>query len=298
MNKHAYLLMIHEQNKQLIDLLEVLDDNRNDIYIHVDKKCKNFNFNTCQQHIKFSNLYFTKRYKIVWAGHSIVDAEINLLKEAIKKKYIYFHLLSGSDLPIKSQDYIHNWFKEHMGMELVHFGTKEYQTNIKSRYSVYHMFQEKLGRYQSNRIYRKLDEYVLLIQKKLKIDRTKKNSINIYGGSNWFSITNELAEYVVSHINMYKGLFRFTQICDEMYLQTMVMDSHFRYKLYIGGCNDDYHQSMRYIDWARGKNGGPHTFTIEDYNSLIKSEYLFARKFNERIDSLIIDKICKQIKER
>lgn len=37
-NKHAYLIMAHQNFEQLAILLELLDDIRNDIFIHVDKK--------------------------------------------------------------------------------------------------------------------------------------------------------------------------------------------------------------------------------------------------------------------
>ena len=37
-NKHAYLIMCHTNFDQLMRLLELLDDERNDIYLHIDKK--------------------------------------------------------------------------------------------------------------------------------------------------------------------------------------------------------------------------------------------------------------------
>lgn len=45
---------------------------------------------------------------------------------------------------------------------------------------------------------------------------------------------------------------------------------------------------LRYIDWTRGN---PYVWKIEDYNRLINSDYLFARKFDEKISKNIIDKI-------
>lgn len=38
--KHAYLIIAHSNLKQLQQLLLLLDDPRNDIYIHIDKKSK------------------------------------------------------------------------------------------------------------------------------------------------------------------------------------------------------------------------------------------------------------------
>lgn len=36
--KHAYLIMVHHNFKQLLFLISLLDDVRNDIYLHIDKK--------------------------------------------------------------------------------------------------------------------------------------------------------------------------------------------------------------------------------------------------------------------
>ena len=45
---------------------------------------------------------------------------------------------------------------------------------------------------------------------------------------------------------------------------------------------------MRYIDWDRGK---PYTFTEEDFDEVINSECMFARKF----DYCSHSKLCTDI---
>ena len=57
MKKHAYLIMAHTQPELLKKLLQMLDDERNDIYLHIDKKVKNFDFD------KFKNI--AKKSKII-----------------------------------------------------------------------------------------------------------------------------------------------------------------------------------------------------------------------------------------
>ena len=44
MNKHAYLIIAHNNFEILEKTLKILDDEKNDFYIHVDKKVKNFDF--------------------------------------------------------------------------------------------------------------------------------------------------------------------------------------------------------------------------------------------------------------
>lgn len=50
---------------------------------------------------------------------------------------------------------------------------------------------------------------------------------------------------------------------------------------------------MRYIDWERVN---PYTLRNQDYKELIKSDMLFARKFNSSVDNKIIEKIYNKYK--
>lgn len=51
---------------------------------------------------------------------------------------------------------------------------------------------------------------------------------------------------------------------------------------------------MRYIDWKRG---GPYIFLELDYQELMDSYCLFARKFDSNIDKKIINMICTELKK-
>lgn len=130
-----------------------------------------------------------------------------------------------------------------------------------------------------------IENLILKFQKKLKIDRTKKYEDKIYKGGQWFSITNELAKYVVSCEKKIKKCFRFSICADEVFLQTVVLNSKF--------CDTFIDNSLRCIDWNRGR---PYTYTIEDYEFLMGSDQLFARKFSEKVDRQIVERICELLK--
>ena len=67
---------------------------------------------------------------------------MELLKAAIKGNYDYYHLISGMDLPIKTQKEIHEFFENNKGKEFIHFGTNE---DARKRCQYYWFYQEKLG---------------------------------------------------------------------------------------------------------------------------------------------------------
>ena len=51
-------------------------------------------------------------------------------------------------------------------------------------------------------------------------------------GANWFSITRDLAEYVVAQENWIHKRFSYTLSGDELFLQTLVYNSDFKNCLY------------------------------------------------------------------
>ena len=108
---HAYLIMAHNNFYNLEKLLLLLDDKRNDLYVHIDRKVKNFEFAYYHKLVKKSRLIFTDRIKVTWGDYSQIECELLLMKAAAcEKKYEYLHLLSGTDLPIRSQNAIHDFF--------------------------------------------------------------------------------------------------------------------------------------------------------------------------------------------
>lgn len=143
MGRHAYLFLVYEGNFVLESSLKLLDCPENDIYIHIDKKTSDNEKNKINRLISklsYSNAFVYSRYKVFWGTNSITKAELYLLKKASyeKRGYNYYHILSGADLPIKSNEHIHKLFDEHGNKEYIHFGTAQYQKDIKSRYSQYH----------------------------------------------------------------------------------------------------------------------------------------------------------------
>ena len=113
-NRHAYLIMAHNEWELLNTLLSLIDDPRNDIFLHIDKKVKKM---PDLYQPKYSKLYFTpKRYDVRWGDVGQVHSEMHLFRTAYEHgSYQYYHKLSGVDLPIKTQDYIHDFFDKHNG---------------------------------------------------------------------------------------------------------------------------------------------------------------------------------------
>ena len=89
MNRHAYLIIAHTQPELLKDLLSLLDDERNDIYVHIDSKSVDFPVEEIRNYTKRSGCYLTERTNVVWGTYSQIHCEMILLKEAVQRKYTY-----------------------------------------------------------------------------------------------------------------------------------------------------------------------------------------------------------------
>lgn len=214
-------------------------------------------------------------------GYSLVKAEISLLELATANgPYAYYHLISGQDLPIKNQDEVHRYFDSNVGKEFIRFNFPEFK--YKDRVDVYHLFQEKLGRKCGNR----LNKLFLKAQRLIGIHRNK--NVKFQKGTQWFSITDEFARYVVSKKDWIDDIFKYTCCSDELAIQTVFINSPFTNNLYHKEFDNDCKAMARLIDWRRGS---PYVFREEDYKELTESPYMFARKFDEKIDRRIIDKL-------
>ena len=291
-DKHAYLVMSHSNFNQLLLLLDLLDDERNDIYLHIDKKSNGYSIDEIRHHVKKSKLVFIKPMRVSWGGDSGIKCELRLLVESTKTPHAYYHLISGMDLPLKTQDEIHAFFRQHCGCDFVALNRKHIHNLSKSymyRLNYYYMFQNFIGRNKDGFSLKLqwLQNKHLKLQKKLNICRTKNSKVEFQKGSNWFSITHETARYVVNEYKKYKRYFEFTLCADEVFLQTILINSP-----RIDSIIDN---NLRYIDWERGE---PYTFRIEDFDTLLHSEKMFARKFDITVDKTIIYKIRDILQKR
>lgn len=288
---HAYMIIAHNQFALLERLIAALDDERNDIYIHIDKKVKDFDFEHFKSIAKRSSVYFTQRIKITWGDFSQVKAEMLLLEAAVKnenpnKPYTYYHLISGVDLPIKSNDEIHSFFDESNGKEFIHFTHNETADASVNRIKYYHLFRKK-----RNLFYKILAQAALRVQQMLHINRLKNKNISVQKGCNWFSITGAFAHFIADNMVEYEELFRLSYCADEVFIQTALLNSPFKDNLYMPNCNNNHLACARLIDWERGD---PYIFKKEDYDLIKASPAMFARKFDLNTDSQIIDMILNR----
>ena len=108
--KNAYLIIAHNHYDLLMRLVEQLDYEGNDIFVHINKLVKSPDFAKIENVTKHSKVIFVDRKEIVWGMYGCVEAIYELLRTAKKNdRYDYYHLLSGVDIPLKSNNYINSF---------------------------------------------------------------------------------------------------------------------------------------------------------------------------------------------
>ena len=296
--KHAFLILAHNNWWQLEELIKLIDSENHDIYIHVDKKAKNFDAQKFIDISTVSNVKLYQQYKVYWGGYSMVEAELFLLDKAHLNNYDYYHIISGEDLPLKNNKQFDSFFETHNGLEFIDFDNEKLETDpeISRRTKLFHFLQNYRRRTSShlvNSVFVFFERVLLLIQLVLGIDRTKKLLWTIKYGSNWVSMTDRLVATILSKRDEIWKIFHLTNCSDELYIQTVAYNNGFMNSIYLAPKGAP--SNLRLIDWKRGKGGSPYTFHESDYEMLIRSDALFARKFSEKVDKNIIVKIVEYV---
>ncbi|MFR5371863.1 MAG: hypothetical protein ACLTGK_08775, partial [Eubacterium sp.] len=102
-------------------------------------------------------------------------------------------------------------------------------------------------------------------------------------------------KYLVENEEYITKTFSHSYCGDEVFLQTMLFNSPFAKNLYMPHCGNNQLACARLIDWNRGN---PYVFTSSDFDEIISSDAMFARKFDLNTDRDIVDKIFNYVMEK
>lgn len=293
--KIAYIVQCHKNAGQINLLINQLSDGDNDIYLHIDQKSGDFGKNI----IRRDNVFILpddKRVTVKWGQISQVDATLNLIESVLQsgKQYDYVWLISGQDLPIKSNkeisDYLSSSDKSAF-LELLPTSGKRYKRLLKRNEVWTAQWSVKKGIFM--RIVRNV--WYLLTGGRyhtFKIFKRKYKSDVFYFGSSWWCLPYDAIKEMKDYLDANDGYYKFYSHChcpDESFFQTLFMNHT--------GFSNSVKPILTYIDWE-GCKDSPRTLTAEDYEKLASSDnYLFARKFDINVDKEIIVLICEKINE-
>ena len=280
----AILLTAYKNAAQLNRLVDHLSRDF-DVYIHIDKRSPITI--TEKQHV-----FVYKKYRSYWGSINTVLAVIYLFKMAFPKSYERYLLITGQDIPIKSNTQISEFFSIN--------SDKEYFEYLKLPTLFWNNGgMDRIDRYwpleygHLSGLHSFIAHVLSWVQKRLyasRLARFFKRPIDyeFYGGSNYMDLTGSCVAKVLEYIDKhprYIRRFLYTRIPEEIFFQTIILS--------LPGLEIE-NLVLRYVDWESGPEY-PKVLDISDLNKVKRSPAIFARKVDERKDNMIIDAIYSSI---
>lgn len=306
-----YILQVHKEPHLLKRLIDRLNDDRSQFFIHVDVK---FDIEPFTKLINYNNVHFiAERHNVIWGDYSQVIATLALLRavfEANIEGRIIF--LSGQCYPIKPLHHITSYLEEHEDIDFVEFEAVQIERILKHKVNFTnrrgHYFL--IGRIRFNQILTK-DFYLnlfkhaaalLLMKPGIKYQwyaATKNRTISLFDyhfkGSSWWSFTintsKKIYQYYLDHKEELDHYYSNTLCSDEQFFQTILM------KLMEHDYSIQIDRYLHFIDWNRVGEPLPAVLKMSDFDTLVQQpdRVLFARKFDPKKCPEILDEIDRQI---
>lgn len=305
--RHAFCIIAFNDYEQLVKMLQILDSEKSDFYIHINSlaempDCDRIKAATCK-----SKVHFTERVPIVWGENGVLTAQLVVLSAALEHGgYDYYHLLSGQDFPLKTLDSFDTFLKENIRNNA---SKSQYTNYIDARVAPDRAARERLIHYNwlikywrhpkkaVRGVIRGINLISHVIQRVLCVNRLKLKPEQIGYGSLWYSLTEACAMYVVENRDWFgKNFSKHSFAPDEGAVQTLLINSEFKDSIYVPG-KESPDANLRYADYVRGNGASPYVFQVGDLQELQENRNFFARKFSESVDAEIVDKLFEYVKK-
>lgn len=268
--KIAYLITAYHNYDHLKKLLVALNDSNVSFYIHIDKNSSMpINLN------EFNNIQFIKRHKVWWAGWSHQKAILNLMTAAVKNRHDYYALISGTDYPIKKNEYLYSILEQ--GGEFI--SIKEgFPSEMKKGWITNFYFDLFYRRKPNKPIWIKI---LLRLEKKISLyfPKNKFPFDKVFFGPTWWVLSHSSILYILDFLNFnpqYERFFKNSYCCEEILIPTIIGNSNIT----------NLKGNLTYVDWT--DHPGP-SYISDGHMAIFKNDYVtneysdncafFARKF-------------------
>lgn len=265
----AYLIVAHHQPEHVGRLIRALHDGGSYFFIHVDAKSDLAAFQAAVapfDHVAFAS----NRVLVKWGRFSVVQAVLTLMQMAVTSghPFRYYILLSGSDYPIKQKRAIGDHFRN------------------------------------SNRQYMRIDRRLTTDPDNTHAHFLKHlpegryfGTMTPYHGSMYWSLTADCIHFILDFIEKNPGFLALHQHIfapDEVFFHTLLKHSPFADAItqdFSAGCYPDHtSHGNHFIDWTGLRRRDSRLVLDErDFDDLLASDALFARKFDQHESSQLLD---------
>ncbi|MBP6112875.1 MAG: glycosyl transferase [Sphingobium sp.] len=265
----AYFLLVHRYPAQFKRLFRAIYAPGNQYVVHVDKTSGTSLADEVSDFLApYQGVAILEAKNALWGGYSLVDAELRGMTRLLEMDSGWTHYinLSGQDFPLKSQNYIRQFFAANPGKQFIRaLDQRKERPDTLNRISQFFIEDnDRMTATDGARAYLSGDTPFI--------------------GTQWKAVTRSFCEYVCHdpRAERFKSFYRNSFIADEAFFQTVIMNSGDQGIV----MNDD----LRMIDWVPDGDIKlrPRNYDARDMDQLRASTDLFARKFDAEQDTEIL----------
>jgi Core-2/I-Branching enzyme len=281
----AYIVVAHTAPRQVVRMVRALDGESVRFLVHVDRKASDAAARAIRDGLAGLDVTYLPRHVCHWGGFGIVAATLEGIGALARggRPFDYAVLLSGQDYPIKPPETISAFFAAAGGRSFLdaaalpsaRFGGGGGLDRLERMHWSWTVRGRRL--YVPNR-------YVRLSPR-----RRLPQGVRPYAGSAWWALSRAAVEVVDESVRSRPALVEFmrrAQFPDESLFQMIVMESPLARTVE----SDDLH----YVDWS-GDGRSPKVLTVADLPRLREATDLYARKFDERVDAEVLDRVDAEL---
>lgn len=284
----AYLISAHTDPQQLRRLVLSLHDDA-EFFIHIDSKSDLTHFTSCLQLPRVH--YIPERVDVRWGTMREVQYQMNLVRAAVTcgRHFDRIFFLSGMDYPLWSNTRITRWLEQQGERELLQGYCMDTGLLGDGQRETYTVARPECRSVRMG----------ILLRKLLRLSGYRKalhfpvggQEWQLYKGSAWWCITQELAAYLLGQYDHNADLRRYfrNSFCPA---ETFIQTAAFNHPLWSRRCmlsQGEYPglealTPLHFIDYGTTI----HVMDAGDYGRLRQSGKMFCRKVvSGRSDSLV-----------
>lgn len=274
--KKVFAILCHQITNPLIYTIEYFSSiEGNIILLHVDAKAdiKDFLF------LEKNNVLIIKeRVAVNWGEFSQIKATLNLFEEAALHCPDFTFLLSGDDVPIKSDKNINKILSDNNLKNLIHY--QDVRSNYVDPMDRVGYRYPKFFFKKENKLLRKIFNLFKFFfkNKELLINKCPK----LYKGTSWIGVNHATLNYILNFVKTntwYEKIFKQSFCADEIFFHTIIKENP---KLENYSNKSLRSDALRYIDWETGPEY-PRLLNETDFLKITNSNMIFARKFSKDV---------------
>jgi len=266
----AYVVLAHKNPGQVVRLLRRLASDNATFLVHVDRRASAVVEDGIRAGVDdLTGVLLLPRVTCYWGGFGMVRATLNGFTKLVDGvAFDHAVLLSGQDYPLRSAAEIEGFFAAGDGRSFMTHAAlpvEFWPGGGLPRIEQLHL----VGR--------------CALHLRLPWRRRVPGDLDPFGGGSWICLSRSAVEHVTRFAREHPNVVRFFERVlhpDELFFQTILMNSSL-----ADSVVDDH---LRYIQWGDDP-GSPDTLQAADLERVLASGKLFARKFDDTVDSSVLD---------